>query len=144
MKTGLRLIQIERRKQISKHHYTKKRDLMNNPSGELGKAAAWILKLKKLGRLDFNSSSSLIVEIPGYPKNWWQGHAWNWYNMSDVERLIVAGALYQAEFDRQIYLFNTYPSALPKYIREFDKLAALKGKITKIANQIDKLNEAKN
>jgi len=86
-KSGIELIAEERREQLEKHGRTIDYDLKNNQFGQLSLAAEY-----------------LITEDPHCELQ--QPHGWSetlWKKMkskTELERLIIAGALIAAEIDR--------------------------------------------
>lgn len=91
MKTGVELIIIERAEQIEKHGRSVERDFIENDSFQLTNAVSKLLLLK--------------VAITDYtdiepPKGWSRETFTKIMNKTYEERLIIAGALIAAEYDR--------------------------------------------
>lgn len=83
-KTGAELIAIERQEQIEKHGKTIESDMEKNDMGQLKWAA-----------------QSLITEmIEDYPSDWDSKVFDKITDKTEVERLVIAGALIAAEIDR--------------------------------------------
>jgi hypothetical protein len=116
METGIKLIAKERQEQIVKHGFSLKDDAEYYQDGELVQAALFCLEMVG-NKFDHD------------PKNAWP-ETWDLHfenkirGKSDIEKLIVAGALYMAENER---LGNM------TYHHEIEK----------IASRIDVMNESK-
>ena len=98
MKTGVQLITEEREKQISKHGFTGEHHF-NHPewyeNGQLIRASQ-ILLTKTI-------DSERIKKYHLFPKNWDAEWFKNLCDRPYNERMIIAGALIGAEFDRISY-----------------------------------------
>ncbi len=85
--TGIELIATERKKQISRHKHTGKRDYENNKHNQLVRGA--------IALLDRNSS------LESSRPTGWQRELWDkLWSRGTKDRLIIAGALIAAELDR--------------------------------------------
>ena len=90
MKTGIKLIVLERKEQFTKHCRSVEYDVKRNSGQQLRKAAVLLISL--------NPQNS-------FPPGGWDENLWNkMCRKSYRERLIIAGALIAAEIDRLNYL----------------------------------------
>ena len=88
-KSGIELIAQERAEQISKHGRTIEQDVAENQLSQLVDGAIGLLKTKRSQR-----------DMPSY----WSVEIWQkMINKSELERLIISGALIAAEIDRLQY-----------------------------------------
>lgn len=82
---AIQLIQRERNEQIAKHGYDASHDLAHNENGQLAKAAVYTIT----GNDRF------------YPETWDDGFKNKLMGKTPNQRLIIAGALIAAEYDRR-------------------------------------------
>jgi hypothetical protein len=98
MKTGIELIAIERAEQIEKHGHSVIRDVAENstPSGPFK-----ILPL----RIGITKCIGTVSGLP-WPEHWDENVCAKIEGKSDLQKLIVAGAMIAAEIDRiqKIYI----------------------------------------
>ena len=86
MKTGIKLIALERKEQLTKHCRSVEYDVKSNAYQQLRKAAVLLISL--------NPQSS-------FPPDGWDEKLWcKMCQKQYRERLIIAGALIAAEIDR--------------------------------------------
>jgi len=92
MKSGIELIATEREEQIIKHGYTVMQDVANNslPTGPFK-----MLPLK----IAVGNLIGVIGGVP-YPENWSEEIIEKMKSKTEIEKLIIAGALIAAEIDR--------------------------------------------
>lgn len=90
LKTGVELINDERNEQIEKHGRTVKKDVLENDDYQLSRFASVLC-------LPFTNSFNAKYDIP---HNWDKELCVKMLNKTYHERLIIAGALLAAEFDR--------------------------------------------
>jgi len=89
MKTGIELIEKERKEQIEKHDFETEYDFDENSMGELKFAAINILGISEITARNLNCRWG---EIEDYVKT-----------KTEIEKLTIAGALIAAEIDRLQY-----------------------------------------
>ena len=93
MKTGIELIAQERKEQIEKHGKTVKKDVELNEDYQLSSAASLLTEA-------IDNDTLMVIAHDTLPKGWdlkmWQ----KMWDKSFAERLIIAGALIAAEYDR--------------------------------------------
>jgi len=89
MKTGIELIAIERKEQLSKHGRSIDYDANKNSNGEMRYAAKYLLALNN------------YKPVSEWPSKWDLGYK-NYLDThkTDIEKLVIAGALIAAEIDR--------------------------------------------
>ncbi len=98
---GADWIKNEREEHVPKHGYTEDHDDEWNSHGELAQAAGYLI--------------GEVVAFPhhwddtfcaSYPAAWDPSHKEKFDEKSDIEKLVVAGALIAAEIDRLVRLVN--------------------------------------
>jgi len=88
MKTGIELIEEERKRQINKEGFTTSTDLINCPNGKLAEAASC-----------YSTTSQTEETKADPPITWPWGKGW-WKPKTKLRNLARAGALIAAEIDR--------------------------------------------
>lgn len=97
MKTGIQLIQQERREQIYKHRRTTLKDVLTNNSGQLISAASMLMADNNCFGTDAQRIKVYTACVPtGWDLNLWV----KLLNKNYEARLVIAGALVAAEIDR--------------------------------------------
>ena len=93
MKSGIELIEIERKEQIEKHGRSIENDAKFNSSNELPNTAALLINGGEWASFE---ESDMEMMPDGWDENIWRKMLLKTY----PERLIIAGALIAAELDR--------------------------------------------
>ena len=95
---GIEAISIERKEQLMKHKRSIIDDIKNNPKGQLSSAARKLI-----------SNSEQLAD---YPPEGWDPKKWAYMCSKPYkERIVIAGALCAAEYDR---LVNSETNATEK------------------------------
>lgn len=90
--TGIEVIGVERTEQLYKHNRTVKYDVKANSKGQLAKGARKLLA---------NAPDLVDFQLIDFPPEGWDKVIWaKMCNKSYKERVVIAGALLAAEYDR--------------------------------------------
>lgn len=92
IKSGIEMIADERREQIEKHGFDAAHDdRAFNGSGELSRVAAYLI-----ANTDWHRGKIVAT----YPPGWRREFVSKFESKSEIEKLVIAGALIAAEIDR--------------------------------------------